>query len=180
MKLKKFKVLFDKDYEQDWLNEMCAQGWALESFFAGLYTFIPCEPGEYIYQIDLLPGMGLKPEDPEGYVTFMEETGVEVLQLWGRWSILRKRSEEGPFEIYTDAFSQIQLYNRIRKMFGWALGIELLCSLSLWPQLSNSPWLWPFAVFYAAIFAAIVAAIVRCTRRIRQLDPQEPKERWHL
>ena len=24
MKLKKFKFLFDKDYEQDWLNEMCA------------------------------------------------------------------------------------------------------------------------------------------------------------
>ena len=169
MKLKKFKILFDKDYEQDWLNEMCTKGWAMESFFAGLYTFSPCEPGEYIYQIDLLPGTGLKPEAPEEYVTFMEETGAEVVQLWGRWAILRKRAAEGPFEIYTDAFSQIQLYQRIRKMFLWALGLEFLCSLSLWSQLIYNYWMWPFAIFYVAIFTVLVIATARCSRRIQEL-----------
>lgn len=28
----KFKLYFDKDAETAWLNEMCAQGWAMQSF----------------------------------------------------------------------------------------------------------------------------------------------------
>ena len=30
-------------------------------------TFVPCEPGEFIYQIDLLPGTGLRADGFEGY-----------------------------------------------------------------------------------------------------------------
>ena len=51
-----FKLTYDKDDEQDWLNAYCQQGWAMSSFFLGLVTFVRCQPGEYIYQIDLLPG----------------------------------------------------------------------------------------------------------------------------
>ena len=66
------------------------------------HIVVPCRPGEFIYQIDLLPGRGLCAGDYEGYVEFMHDTGVEVLQRWGRWVYLRGRAEEGPFEIYTE------------------------------------------------------------------------------
>ena len=55
-----WKFTFDKDEEQDWLNDYCREGWAMAGFFAGLVMFVPCRPGEFIYQIDLLPGAGLR------------------------------------------------------------------------------------------------------------------------
>ena len=91
----RWKFTFDKDDEQDWINEYCQQGWAMAGFFVGVVTFVPCQPGEFIYQIDLLPGRGLCAGDYEGYVEFMHDTGVEVLQRWGRWVYLRRRAEEG-------------------------------------------------------------------------------------
>ena len=51
----KFRLYYDKDKEQDWLMEMVNRGWAVKKFFLGFYTFEPCEPGEYIYQIKLYP-----------------------------------------------------------------------------------------------------------------------------
>ena len=71
----RWKFTFDKDEEQDWLNEYARQGWAMTRFCVGVVTFAPCQPGEYIYQIDLLPGKGLQADDYEGYVIFMDGEG---------------------------------------------------------------------------------------------------------
>lgn len=32
--MKKFKLYFDKDKEEKWLNEMSLQGWAMREFFS--------------------------------------------------------------------------------------------------------------------------------------------------
>ena len=170
----RFKFTFDKDEEQDWLNDYCQQGWAMASFFAGFYTFIPCAPGEFIYQMDLLPGTGLRAHDYEGYVVFMHETGVEVVQRWGRWVYLRKRADEGPFEIYTDLDSQIALYQRIRQLFLWVLVIEFCCSISAWNGLISFGGLFfrCLAAVYILMIGAILRTIWRCGRRINDLERQ--------
>lgn len=169
--MKRFKLLFDKDREQSWLDQMCRRGWAMVSFFAGVYTFVPCQPGEFIYQIDLLPGRGFTPEDPEGYTSFMEDTGVEVLRRWARWVYLRRRAAEGPFAIYTDVDSQIQMYARIRAMFLWGLGLELCCSVSLWTGLQRGGiFFYCVALPYLLILAAFLRAAIRCSRKIRELE----------
>lgn len=169
--MKRFKLLFDKDHEENWLNQMCQQGWAMVRFFAGVYTFIPCQPGEFIYQIDLLPGKGFTPEDPDGYMEFMDETGVEVLQRWARWVYLRKRAADGPFEIYTDVDSRIQMYSRIRAMFLWGLGLELCYSASLWSYLWRGEiFFYCLALLYLLIFAAFLRAAIRCSRKIQELE----------
>lgn len=180
MELKKFKLTFDKDWEQNWLNEMCQQGWAFTKFFAGVYTFEPCQPGEYIYQVDLMPGSGLQASDPEGYAEFMEETGVTVVCRWARWVFLRKRAEDGPFEVYSDAASQIESYKSIRRMLIWALGLELLCSGPTFSQLlSNSfdpainIFLYVVAALFICIFAGLTAGILQYTKRIQALE--QPK-----
>ncbi len=168
----KFKPTYDKDEEQDWLNTLCGQGWAMVSFCAGVYTFVPCRPGEYIYQIDLLPGKGFRPHDPEGYAEFMSNTGVEVVQRWFRWVYLRKRAEDGPFEIYTDTASKIAMYRRIRAMFLWAIAIEICCSISVLTNLDG--WGSVFSRVIAAIFLIIIFGMVRivyrCTKRIQSLE----------
>ncbi|MGE5627587.1 MAG: DUF2812 domain-containing protein [Solirubrobacterales bacterium] len=120
----KFKLYFDKDKEEVWLKEMAEQGWALDKFFLGFYTFKECAPGEYNYQIDLLDNWS---GDKREFAAFMEESGVEVISQWYRWVYLRKKSVEGPFEMYTDIESKISQYSRIRKFFLVGLIIETLC-----------------------------------------------------
>ena len=170
----RFKFTFDKDEEQEWLNDYCRQGWAMTSFFAGFYTFVPCQPGEFIYQLDLLSGAGFRADDYEGYVLFMHETGVEVVQRWTRWVYLRKRADEGPFEVYTDLDSQIALYQRIRQLFLWVLGIECCCSISVWTGLMRDDGLLfrCLAAVYVLMIGAILRTIWRCARRITDLERQ--------
>ncbi len=171
----RWKFTFDKDEEQDWLNDYAQRGWAMSSFFAGIVTFVPSQPGEYIYQIDLLPGKGIFARNYEDYVIFMNEMGVEVLQRWGRWVYLRKRAENGPFEAYTDAASKIELYQRIRKMFIWALCIVFLCSFSAWDLLLQ----FPEDMFsrglvggYVVILAVMLRAVWQCSWKIKELERQ--------
>ena len=51
---------------------------------------------------------------------------MEIVVLWGFWIILRKRAEDGPFELYTDVDSKIEHYRKIRRMFKVVTVIELL------------------------------------------------------
>ena len=165
----RWKFTFDKDLEQDWLNSCAQEGWAMVSFFVGLVTFVPCQPGEFIYQIDLLPGQGLRADNYEDYVVFMNEMNVEVLQRWGRWVYLRKRAADGPFEVYTDTASKIALYRRIRGMFLWALAVICLCSISAWNLLVRYPeeiFTRGLAGLYIVMIAAMLRAVWRCARKI--------------
>lgn len=122
--MKKFRLYFDKDKETEWINALAKEGYALTKFFAGLYTFEKCEPGEYIYQIDL--GNKLFAVD-EGYKEFMEENDIEIVQTWGMWIFLRKKADKGDFVLYTDVDSSIEHYTKIRNMFKVVTILELLC-----------------------------------------------------
>lgn len=102
--MKKFRLYYDKDAEQDWLREMSNQGWAFNKFFLGVYTFEACSSGEYIYQIDILDNwIG----DKQNFSEFMEDSGVEVVSQWYLWVYLRKKAADGPFEMYSDTESKI-------------------------------------------------------------------------
>ena len=171
----RWKFTFDKDEEQEWLNDYAQQGWAMAGFFAGMVTFVPCQPGEYVYQIDLLPGKGLWADNYEDYVIFMNEMDVEILQRWGRWVYLRKRSEDGPFEVYTDAASKIEMFRRIRRMFLWALCVVFFCSFSVWSLLFQEPGSF-FARGLAGVYVVMLVMMLRgvrqCTRKIRELEKE--------
>jgi len=119
----KFRLYFNKDEEIEWLNEMSGRGYAMTGFCAGFYHFEKCRPGEYLYQVDLTPGLFRVNED---YRQFMTDAGVEIVALWGPWVILRRRAEEGPFELYTDAESSIEQYEKIRRLFKGVIAVELV------------------------------------------------------
>lgn len=175
----RWKFTFDKEEEEDWLNDWCGQGWAMTRFCAGVVTFVPCRPGEFIYQIDLLPGKGLAADNYEDYVIFMHELGVEVLQRWGRWVYLRRRAEDGPFEIYSDAASRCALYRRIRRMFLWALAIELLCSFSVWSLLARYPgdlFTRALAGLYVVMLALLTRGVRQSSARIRALGAEDESQ----
>ncbi len=119
--MQKIRFYFDKDKEEKWLNDMCQSSWAMTKFFMGIYTFKPCQPGEYMYRIDMPAeiGKGKLREKREQYIELVEETGAEHVCDWFWWSIFRKEASKGAFELYTDCESQLALYKRIRKLFVW-------------------------------------------------------------
>lgn len=120
----KFKLLFNKDEETVWINDLAKQGWAMKSFFLGFYSFERCQPGEYLYQIDFADKFGHLSRD---YRDFMEEMGVEIVCQWGFWVILRRHAQEGSFELYTDVESTMEHYRKIRTMFKAVTLIEIIC-----------------------------------------------------
>lgn len=168
----KFRLYFDKDKETVWLNELAAKGYALISFFAGFYTFEKTEPGEYIYQIDLGEKLFAVTDD---YRSFMEETGVEIIDNWGYWVFLRKKAAEGEFELYTDVDSQIEHYTKIRNMFKVVSIIELICFIVeiICFHQSNEPAL-IFCVILIGVLAFVcIKATFKTNRTIAELKERK-------
>jgi len=170
--MKKFRLYYDKDEEQDWLQKMAHEGWALKNYFLGVYTFVPCEPNEYIYQIDLLDNWS---GDKEDFSDFMEDSGVEIISQWYRWVYLRKKASDGPFEMYTDTESKINQYNRIKKFFQVTLVIEVICFfLEVTAAIrTGSPIFWFFTVLIGIITLAFLRIVWKCNWKIQQLNREK-------
>ncbi len=168
----KFRLMFDKDKETKWLNEMVNNGWAMKSFFAGFYTFEACEKGEYIYQIDLGEKFGDVTED---YREFMKESGVEIVQCWGYWVILRKKASEGDFELYTDVDSSIEHYTKIRKIFKAAGIFEVLLVILefIIYAVTESYSALVCAILVSCLVAVFLVAVYRTTQRIDALTEKK-------
>lgn len=168
----RFKLYLDKDAETNWLNEMSKKGWALKSFFAGFYTFEKCEEGRYAYQIDC--GEKLFKVSDE-YREFMKEAGIEIVQTWGWWVILRKPASEGEFELYTDVESSIEHYSKIRRMFKIATVIEIIC---LWMEIMAATigkvsYAVPAAFFIGAIMIGFIRITIHTTNIINNLKERQ-------
>ncbi|MDT8717536.1 DUF2812 domain-containing protein [Clostridium sp. 19966] len=161
----KFRLYYDKDEEEEWLKKMSLTGWAFKKFFLGFYTFEPCEPGEYNYQIDLLDNWS---GDKEEYADFMEEAGVKVIGQWWRWIYLQKKSSDGPFEMYTDAESKIVQYRRIKNFFVIFLILEIVCLfVELLAAISTCYYVFGiFTVLLAIICLALLKVIWKCKWKI--------------
>ena len=95
--------------EEEWLNEMAANGWVLESVGFCEYTFVRCEPGEYTVRTEMHAY-------DDQYVKFMEETGAEYVGRMMMWIYFRKKTEDGVFDLYSDIDSKISHLDRIGKV----------------------------------------------------------------
>ena len=161
--MKKFVMFYDKDKEVEWLNKMAQDGYAMTDFFAGLYTFEPCEKGEWQYQIDIGNGFfNVKKE----YAEFMDEMGIEIVKCWGPWVVLRRKAAEGEFELFSDVDSRIAQYKKILILFKIATALELLVLIyELYAGFEGVKIAWPFALI-AAAFAVVFFNIIIKTKNI--------------
>ncbi|MGN0324067.1 MAG: DUF2812 domain-containing protein [Oliverpabstia sp.] len=167
----RFRLYFDKDAETKWLNEMSEQGWAMKSFFAGFYSFERCEPGQYMYQVDFGNRFFSVSEE---YREFMQETGVEIVQSWGFWIILRKKAGEGAFELYTDVDSTIEHYTKIRRMFKAVAVVQILCLfLELYAGYSGFTMGFVFSFMILAFLLAFFNIINKTSSIIAQLQERK-------
>lgn len=129
MKKAVWRLYFDYEKEEKWLNDMAAKGLAFEDYYFGRYLFSDSEPGEYIYRLELLENHSRNPESQK-YLSFMAETGAEPVATWLRWVYFRKRASDGPFELYSDIDSKIAHFRRIMWLFFPIMILELLIGIS--------------------------------------------------
>lgn len=124
--MKKFKIYFDKDAENQWINRMAEQGYALTGFKTGMYTFEPCQPGEFIYLIDLIDQTK---DSFEEYCADVEKTGAEMVCRWFRWVFWRMPASEGEFEVFADNEAKAAQYERVAKFCILFMFVEFLLGL---------------------------------------------------
>lgn len=124
----KFYSNFEK--EEVWLNKMAAQGWHLIDYVFGRYTFEKGKPGKYIYRLQFLEHHPTHIESAD-YLEFLEEAGVEVIASHVRWVYLRKKAEDGPFEIFSDRESRIAHYKKINMVLLPIAIVNLLFGVGL-------------------------------------------------
>ena len=109
--IRKWFWVWDFDKEEAWLNEMAMNGWALESVSFCSYHFIRCQPGEYSVRLEMHPY-------DEASLSFMQETGAEYIGRMMMWIYFRKKTEDGPFDLFSDIDSRIRHLDRIGRILG--------------------------------------------------------------
>lgn len=166
-----FRLYFDKDKETEWLNKMAERGYAMTGFFAGFYTFEKCEPGEWEYQVDFGSKLFAVTDD---YKEFMESAGIEVVQPWGFWVILRRKKTEEPFQLYTDVDSSIEHYKKIRLMFKVVTIVELILFMVEAICAANGADIgYLFMLLLAVIIITLMRALVKTNRVIAELKERK-------
>lgn len=164
----KFRLYYDKDKEEKFLNDMSAKGYAMTSFFCGFYNFMKCKPNEYTYRVDLVRDKS--PEELADYISLIEESGAEFVQRWFVWAFFRKKGE---FKLYSDSESQISLYKKIRTTFIIFTTVELLALPSIIINIYLDSELRVFFIIMSFVIAAIIAAFVRqiynCNKKIKSI-----------
>lgn len=182
--MRKFRLYYDKEKEEEWLNEMCRKGWGMTNFFLGFYTFEPCASGEYTYQVDFPDFQrkkGNRDQIKREYIEFVEATGAEYVCSWVYCMIFCKETLKGNFKLYTDTESEIKLFQRFRRLFLVVDLIELfLCMFQIGNYINYINHFWSpnlgenilmvMSVFISCAITTVVMIIIfRITRKINKL-----------
>lgn len=115
----KWMWVWDFDKEEQWLNTMAAEGWALDGVGFCTYHFIACEPGEYTISLEMH-------EPDHDYIDFVEDSGAEYIGRVVSWIYFRRKAVHGDFNIFSDIDSKINHLNKIGKIL-LSVGIANLC-----------------------------------------------------
>lgn len=107
-----WRIFYDHEKEERFLNDMSKRGLALTKYRWGRYMFQDAPKGEYIYRLELLEYPVNHPESKK-YIEFMEDTGAEFVTSFNGWAYFRKKASEGKFDIFTDVESRLKHYKRI-------------------------------------------------------------------
>lgn len=167
----KFRLYYDKDKEEEFLNNMSQKGYELKNFSFGFYTFNKCKANEYTYRIDLV-GDKCR-EELEDYLELLKDDGVILIKRWGPWMILEKK---GNFDLYTDKESKIKLYTQIRNMFAYSSifeGIGVIGNIIPYMTISKGNYNHIFfSVLLSVIMVVFLKQVFMCNRKIEQLKKE--------
>lgn len=149
----KFYWAWQFDKEEKWLNECSAKGLHLCDVGICRYTFEEGIPGAYSHKLELLENWPTHPESV-AYIHFLEDTGVEMVGSLLRWVYFRKKTVDGPFDLFSDIDSRIKHLNRITFLFLPIMFLEFSAGISnLFMQNSSNRFIGGLALFVGCLLA---------------------------
>lgn len=119
----RFWTIADYEKEEQWINEMAREGWALSAVYFCRYIFRRCKAGEYRYKLDVVERND-SDEVKESYFNFLTECGIRVVGSYKDWIYLQKRAVEGPFDMKNDPYAKLRLVNKV-----YSFSIRTMCRL---------------------------------------------------
>ncbi|MCT6924364.1 DUF2812 domain-containing protein [Metasolibacillus sp.] len=119
MKKTIYRFFVDDAKEEAWLNEMSAQGWHFQKMRLCFYTFVKDESQQYIYRLELINGQPVK--EQKEYITFLEDSGITIVQQFGGWIYTRKNATAGSYELFSDYTSKITYTKKELKISAFSL-----------------------------------------------------------
>lgn len=153
--LRKYKWLWpwQDDVEEAWLRDMSQQGWHLSDVcLPCIYFFESGEPQNLVYRLDY---PGSYKMDREDYLQLFMDANWEFIKERTGWYYFRQPAQpDNDLEIYTDAESKINKYQRL-------LAFALIIMSSLFFGVLNTRgdfWffiIFPLFLLWAYIFARI-------------------------
>jgi len=120
--IRKWFWAWDFDKEEEWLENMARNGWVLDGVGFCTYHFIKSEPGEYSVRLQYLPIA----EENTDYTNLLEESGAERVGRMVQWVYYRKKTADGPFQLFSDLDSRITHLDKIAKLMLIVAGANLL------------------------------------------------------
>lgn len=101
--------IWDFEKEEQWLNTMAMEGWALDSVAFCTYRFVRCEPGEYIIRMEM--------RAPDGaYRSLVEDMGAEYIGRMSQFIYFRRAAALGAFELNSDIASRLAPFRRVDRI----------------------------------------------------------------
>jgi Protein of unknown function (DUF2812). len=123
MRHKVWKLFWDYEKEEKWLNEMSAKGLHMIHYTWAQYIFEEDSQNRYQYRIELLKDRVVNPESVI-YIKFLGENDIEHIASYMRWIYLRKDVRNGDFDLYTDKASKIAHYSRVFNVWNTLMIVE--------------------------------------------------------
>lgn len=163
--MKKRKLFLDEVKEEQWLNDMSAQGWHLTKFqpLLATYTFEQDVQKTYTYRLDLIAGQ------PNDYVPFIKETGAEVIHQNGFWAYFRKEGTADQFILYSDSPSKLAMLQRMLLVYLFVMIFNMMLVGYNTRVNDGMLLLQIIAVLNALAAATLVPFIMHTLKRIRRL-----------
>lgn len=94
--MKKFNYTLNHKADEAYMAKMCHAGWAVTSLVEGVWTFVPCEPDQYIFRVCYLRGKSNA--EVEALKRDLAAKGIEFVSRYSFWAIFRS---EHDFRLYT-------------------------------------------------------------------------------
>ena len=134
---KTFKYCATHIEDEQYMQEMCHQGWAARKLTEGFWTFEPCKPDQYCYRICYLRGK--TKEEVEALKKQYAAKGIQFVSRYSFWAIFRSTEE---FQLY-DGQEKLEI---CKKMYapmpaGAVISLLLFCA-GIWLSLVRSPLYW--------------------------------------
>lgn len=151
--------------EEEWLNFMSSQGKAMKRYiFPCFYKFEDCEPNEYTYRIQMLDDVPYSSKSRE-YIEFLKDADIEMVDSYLKWVYFKKKTKDGPFNLFSDLGSKIKHYKRIFKFLFPVMILEIVAACinvnsylldGYSSQRSMAQWM----VFLALLFVVLESSVL--------------------